>query len=186
MKKETSKILTTEIEGILIIEPIVYLDTRGYFFESFNRLLLENANIVFNPVQENQSMSLKGVMRGLHYQLNPYAQAKIVRVIVGKAIDFILDIRKKSSTYGKWISIDLNSESARQVFIPHGFAHGFLVLSDYAIFHYICNDYYNQENQRGININDTELAIPRDNNLTPILSEKDMNFPYFKDAENNF
>ena len=181
------KIIETGFKELYIIEPEVFEDSRGYFFESFNQEKFNKAGINFLPVQDNESKSTKGVIRGLHYQLNPAAQAKLIRVVSGEIFDLALDLRKGSPTFGKTFGIHINSENKRQFFIPKGFAHGFSVLSDEAIINYKCDMLYNPELERGIRYNDPALAI--DWKVDPegeIISNKDINNPVFKDAEMNF
>jgi len=181
------KINETGFKGLVVIKPTIHEDARGYFFESFNQIALENTGISFSPVQDNESRSTKGVIRGLHYQLKPFDQAKLIRVIEGIIFDVALDIRKNSLTYGKWFGIELNSETKEQVLIPRGFAHGFSVLSDIAVVQYKCDNTYNQKYERGILVNDPILDINwKTGSLIPIISEKDLNHPAFKEAENNF
>lgn len=181
------KIIETGFKGLLILKPTIHSDKRGYFFESFNQSALENAGITFTPVQDNESKSPKGVIRGLHYQLQPFDQAKLIRVIEGKIFDVALDLRKKSLTFGKWFGIELDSESKDQAFIPRGFAHGFSVLSDIAVIQYKCDSLYNPQYERGIALNDPELDINwKIGSTIPIISEKDTNQPLFKDADYNF
>src|SRR5674476_1199418 len=153
------KILETGFKGLIVIKPSIYTDHRGYFFESFNQASFESAGISFSPVQDNESKSVKGTIRGLHYQLNPYPQAKLIRVVAGKILDVALDIRKDSLNFGKWFAIELDSENKDQLLLPHGFAHGFSVLSDIAIIQYKCDSVYNPKYERGININDPALDI---------------------------
>lgn len=180
------KILETGFKGLIVIKPSIYTDPRGYFFESFNQSSFERAGISFSPVQDNESKSVHGTIRGLHYQLNPYPQAKLIRVVAGKILDVALDIRKDSLTFGKWFSIELDSENKDQLLIPHGFAHGFSVLSEIAIIQYKC-DLYNPKYERGININDPTLDIYwKIGSTIPIVSEKDLSQPPMKDAEYNF
>jgi len=181
------KIIETGFQGLIVIRPTVYADSRGYFFESFNQTVFHDAGISFSPVQDNESRSSKGVIRGLHYQLKPYAQAKLIRVVEGRIFDVALDIRKKSLTFGKWFGVELDSEAKEQVLIPKGFAHGFSVLSDITIIQYKCDSVYNQQYERGISINDPELDINwKLGSLNPVISEKDLKHPYLKDAEKNF
>ena len=181
------KIIKTGFNGLVVIKPTIYEDARGYFFESFNKNFLENAGISFSPVQDNESKSKKGVIRGLHYQLNPFGQAKLIRVIQGKIFDVALDIRKNSLTYSKWFGIELDSETKEQLLIPRGFAHGFSVLSDTAIIQYKCDNSYNHLNERGIFLNDPILDINwKIGSQAPIISEKDLKQPAFQKAENNF
>jgi dTDP-4-dehydrorhamnose 3,5-epimerase len=181
------KIIETGFRGLIIIKPAIYTDTRGYFFESFNQVAFSESSINFNPVQDNESKSSKGVIRGLHYQLNPFPQSKLIRVVVGKIFDVVLDIRKNSLTFGKWFGIELDSDTKDQLLIPHGFAHGFSVLSDFAVIQYKCDNVYNAQYERGINVNDPELDINwKLGSVAPVISEKDLAQPLMKDAESNF
>jgi dTDP-4-dehydrorhamnose 3,5-epimerase len=181
------KIVETGIKGLIVIKPVIHTDSRGYFFESFNNLTFKNEGIDFNPVQDNESKSVKGVIRGLHYQLNPFPQAKLIRVVMGKILDVALDIRKDSLTFGKWFGIELDSENKDQLLIPHGFAHGFSVLSDVAVIQYKCDNVYNSQFERGININDPVLDIYwKLGSTVPIISDKDRAQPLLQDAEMNF
>jgi len=181
------KIIETGFKGLIIVKPTIYTDSRGYFFESFNNVAFLEAGISFSSVQDNESKSSKGVIRGLHYQLNPFPQAKLIRVVSGKIFDVALDIRKDSRTFGKWFSIELDSETKDQLLIPHGFAHGFSVLSEIAIIQYKCDNVYNSKFERGINVNDPELDIYwKLGSTVPVISEKDINQPLLKDAEINF
>jgi len=181
------KIIETGFKGLLVIKPNIFTDTRGYFFESFNQVAAQDAGISFFPVQDNESKSVKGVIRGLHYQLNPFAQAKLIRVVAGKIFDVALDIRKDSLTFGKWFGIELDSENKDQLLIPHGFAHGFSVLSEIAVIQYKCDNVYNSQYERGINVNDPSLDIYwKLGSTVPVISEKDIAQPLLKDAEINF
>jgi len=181
------EIIETGFDGLLIIKPKIYSDTRGYFFESFNQETYDKAGIHFVPVQDNESRSSKGVIRGLHYQLKPYDQAKLIRVIEGKIYDVALDLRKNSATFGKWYGIELDSGSKIQLFIPKGFAHGFSVLSDEAIILYKTDNLYNRLSERGIALDDPDLKIDwHTRDQKPIISQKDTNNPRIKDAEINF
>ena len=181
------KIIETGFNGLLIIVPVIYSDNRGYFLESFNSATFLKAGISFSPVQDNESRSSKGVIRGLHYQLKPFDQSKLVRVIEGKIFDVALDIRKTSKTFGKWYGVELDSETKNQLLIPRGFAHGFSVLSDVAIIQYKCDNVYNSLCERGISLNDPELDINwKINPSARIISEKDMKHPPLKEAEYNF
>ena len=181
------KIVETGFKGLTIIKPSVFTDSRGYFFESFNQASVDNSGLIFSPVQDNESKSVKGVIRGLHYQLQPYPQAKLIRVVLGKIFDVALDIRKDSLTFGKWFGIELDSENKDQLFIPHGFAHGFSVLSEIAVIQYKCDSLYNPKFERGINLNDPTLDIYwKLGSTVPIISDKDIAQPLFKDAEFNF
>lgn len=177
------KVTPTAIEGVLILEPRVFGDSRGYFFESFNQKVFDDA--VGKPVQfvqDNHSRSAKGVLRGLHYQLPPHAQGKLVRVTNGAVFDVAVDIRRDSKTFGSWVGVELNSENHRQLWIPAGLAHGFLVLSDSADFMYKTTDYYAPPSERALKWNDQELAIAwPDVGATPLLSAKDAVAPSLKD-----
>jgi dTDP-4-dehydrorhamnose 3,5-epimerase len=181
------KIIETGFKGLIVIKPTIYPDSRGYFFESFNQVAFQNAGILFSPIQDNESKSSKGVIRGLHYQLKPFDQAKLIRVVEGKILDVALDIRKESLTFGKWYGIELDSETKHQVFIPRGFAHGFSVLSDIAVIQYKCDNRYNPQYERGIDLNDPALDINwKLGSAVPLISEKDLKHPCLKDADNNF
>lgn len=181
------KIIETGFRDLKIIKPVIYKDSRGYFFESYNQSVLKNDGITFNPVQDNESRSVRGVIRGLHYQLNPFAQAKLIRVIDGRILDVVLDLRKGSGTFGKWFSAELDSENKDQLLIPRGFAHGFSVLSDIAVIQYKCDNVYSPQHERGISVNDPELGIDwKTGSSDKIISEKDLKHPLFKDAEYNF
>jgi dTDP-4-dehydrorhamnose 3,5-epimerase len=181
------KIIETGFKGLLVIKPNIYSDHRGYFFESFNQAAFDKAGISFIPVQDNESKSSKGVIRGLHYQLKPFDQAKLIRVLEGKIFDVALDLRINSLTFGKWFGIDLDSESKKMVFIPKGFAHGFSVRSDNAIIQYKCDNVFNPQYERGIVLNDPALDINwKTGSTVPLISEKDLKQPLFKDAEYNF
>jgi len=181
------KIIETGFKGLIIIKPKLFKDERGYFFESFNQVFLNNAGISFTPVQDNESKSSKGVIRGLHYQMMPFAQAKLIRVIEGKIFDVALDLRKNSLTFGKWFGIDLDSLSKDMVLIPKGFAHGFSVLSDTAVIQYKCDNVYNSQYERGIFLNDPLLDINwKTGSATQLISDKDLKQPHFRDAEYDF
>ena len=181
------QIIKTELEGVVIIEPKVFGDNRGYFFESFSeRDFCEKvADVKF--VQDNESKSCYGVVRGLHFQKPPYAQSKLVRVVKGAVLDVVVDIRKGSPTYGKHIAVELSEDNHRQTFIPRGFAHGFAVLSDEAIFQYKCDSFYAPQSEGAIAWDDPDLGIdwriPADK---IILSAKDMAHPRLKDIESSF
>lgn len=178
------KLIPTEIDGVIIIEPGVFGDARGYFFESWNEKKLSEAGINCKFVQDNESKSSFGVLRGLHYQAAPYTQAKLVRVICGRVLDVAVDIRKNSPTYGKYVAVELSGENKRQLFIPRGFAHGFAVLSDEAIFAYKCDNIYMPSSERGIAFNDPDLNINWQ--ISPEkwnLSEKDTRHPFLADIE---
>jgi len=172
------------ISGVILIEPTLYGDNRGYFIEIHRQDLLEEAlGYKVNFVQDNDSKSSKGVLRGLHYQIPPYSQAKLVRVIEGSVLDIVVDIRKSSPTFGKHVAIVLTAENKHQIFIPHGFAHGFIVLSDSATFSYKVDNYYSPEHERGIVFDDKNLAINWRIPLKDIeLSNKDKSLPSLSDA----
>ena len=175
-------IIKTKISGLVIIEPKLFVDERGYFFESFNQRDFTSAvgNVTF--VQDNESKSCYGVLRGLHFQLPPFAQSKLVRVIEGSVLDIAVDIRKNSPTYGQYVSVELTGESHRQLFIPKGFAHGFVVLSQQAVFQYKCDEFYHPEAEGAIAWNDPDLAIDWQIPIEDmILSERDKHHPLFKD-----
>ena len=177
-------IIETALPGVLIIEPKVFGDARGYFFESWNQAAYEAAGITNRWVQDNESKSCHGVLRGLHYQAAPYTQAKIVRAFTGTVLDVVVDIRKGSPTYGKHIAVELSGENKRQLYIPRGFAHGFVVLSDQAVFAYKCDNVYMPSSERGIMFNDPDLAI--DWRVAPdkiLLSDKDKKHPAFAEIE---
>jgi len=181
------KIVETGFKGLVIIKPKIFSDQRGYFFESFNQGILNNSGSSFIPVQDNESKSSKGVIRGLHYQLMPFAQAKMIRVVEGRIFDVALDLRKNSRTFGKWFGIDLDSETKELILIPRGFAHGFSVLSDIAIIQYKCDNVYNSEYERGIFLNDPTLDINwKTGSNVQIISDKDLKQPLFANAEYNF
>ena len=177
------KVIETGIEGLLIIEPKVFKDGRGHFFEAFSERdfqVLTGRNLHF--VQDNESESCYGVIRGLHFQQPPYAQSKLVRVVKGKVLDVALDLREGSPTFGRHLALELSGDNYRQLFIPQGFAHGFAVLSDSAVFQYKCDNYYAPSNEGAIAWNDPDLGI--DWKLPPesiILSDKDRNHPLLKD-----
>lgn len=181
------EVIKTDIDGVLIIEPRVFTDSRGYFFESFSRKVYEEVLGHVEFVQDNESCSSRGVMRGLHFQIPPYAQAKLVRCVRGSVLDVAVDIRKGSPTYGKHVTCLLTEHNHRQFFIPRGFAHGFAVLSDSAIFQYKCDNYYCPEADGGISIIDPTLDIDWRIDLTEaILSDKDKKHPLLKDFETPF
>jgi len=168
------QIIKTEIPDAMIFEPKVFGDDRGFFFESFNQKVFENAiGRKVDFIQDNHSKSTKGVLRGLHYQLPPYAQAKLVRCVVGEVFDIAVDIRKSSSTFGKWVGVHLSAENKRQFWIPEGFAHGFLVLSDTAEFVYKTTNYYSPSHDRSILWNDPDINIIWPLESAPLLSSKD-------------
>lgn len=181
------KVTKTDIEGVVIIEPKVFPDARGYFFESYNKKAFDTEVAPVDFVQDNESMSTVGVMRGLHFQCPPHAQAKLVRCVRGRVLDVAIDIRKGSPTYGQHVAVELSEDNHRQFFIPRGFAHGFVVLSDVAVFQYKCDNYYCPESEGGISIEDTSLGIDWRMDISDaILSDKDKLHPLFKDFETPF
>ncbi len=181
------KIIETPIPGLVVIEPRVFEDSRGYFFESYQNERYFESGIDANFIQDNESKSVRGVVRGLHYQLEPYSQAKLVRVVHGKVYDVAVDLRKNSPTFGQWFGLELNSNNKKQLFIPRGFAHGFSVLSKTAIFTYKCDNVYDRASERSININEPKFGIDwKLGDFEQIISEKDLNAPAFDKAEMNF
>ena len=172
----------TYIDNLFIIEPQLFEDERGFFYESYNKNKLEKI-IKTNFIQDNHSRSIKGVIRGLHFQKAPYAQSKLVRCVLGKILDVIVDIRKNSRTFGKTFSVELSSQNKKQLFIPKGFAHGFQVLSDEAIVNYKVDEYYNPEAEGGIIWNDKDLLIKWDQTIEPIISEKDLKLDTFNNLK---
>lgn len=182
------EVLKTAIEGLLIIEPTVFGDSRGYFFESYNKQRFNEATgLDIDFVQDNQSKSCYGVLRGLHFQKPPYAQSKLVRCVRGKVLDVAVDIRKGSPTYGQHVAVELTEDNHRQFFVPRGFAHGFAVLSEIAIFQYKCDNFYAPQADGGISIKDDTLGIdwqiPMDK---AILSDKDLKHLCLKDFDSPF
>ena len=175
-------VISTNIDGVVIIEPRVFEDARGYFFESFSQREFNEKVKPLDFVQDNESKSSFGVIRGLHFQKPPYAQSKLVRCVRGAVLDVAVDIRKESPTYGQHVAVELTEDNHRQIFIPKGFAHGFAVLSDIAVFQYKCDEFYHPESEGGISLLDSELGIdwkiPTDK---AILSPKDTKHPLFKD-----
>jgi len=181
------KVHRTEFPGLLIIEPDVFNDARGYFFESYNKHKYSDNSIVYEPVQDNESSSSRGVIRGLHYQEEPYAQAKLIRVIEGRIYDVALDIRKGSPTFGRWFGLIIDSEKKLQFLIPKGFAHGLSVLSERAIVLYKCDNNYSVKHERGIHAMDPALGIDwMTQKGTEIISPKDMKQPLFRESNTNF
>jgi dTDP-4-dehydrorhamnose 3,5-epimerase len=177
--------IRTEIPDVIIVEPKVFADDRGYFMETFRQDKLEEfLGFKVNFCQDNESKSSKGVLRGLHYQLPPFAQTKLVRVIKGRVLDVAVDIRKGSPTFGKYVAVELSAENKRQLFVPRGFAHGFVVLEDETVFAYKVDSYYSQECDRGIAFDDPKIGIewplPKEQLL---LSAKDTKQPSLEDAE---
>jgi dTDP-4-dehydrorhamnose 3,5-epimerase len=179
------KINKTFIDDLLIIEPQLFKDDRGFFYESYNKNNLDKViNIVF--VQDNESKSHKGVVRGLHFQRPPFEQTKLVRCVSGKILDVAVDLRTNSKTYGKSFSIELSSENNKQLFVPKGFAHGFQILSEEAIVNYKVDNFYNPKSDSGIIWNDKDLSIDWNLDLKPILSIKDLTFSSFQDLKSPF
>ena len=181
------EVIKTAIDGVVIIEPKVFKDQRGYFFESFSQREFEAKVRKVNFVQDNESMSSYGVMRGLHFQRPPYTQSKLVRCVKGRVLDVAVDIRKGSPTYGQHVAVELSEDNHRQFFVPRGFAHGFAVLSDTAVFQYKCDNFYAPQADGGISIKDKSLGIdwkiPTD---MVILSEKDTLHSCLKDFDSPF
>jgi dTDP-4-dehydrorhamnose 3,5-epimerase len=175
------KITEVNINGLKIIEPTIFEDERGLFFESYNQEKFVKAGITENFVQDNQSISNKGVLRGLHYQNGSHAQAKLVRVIKGSVLDIAVDLRKNSSTFGKHFALELSDKNNLMFFIPVGFAHGFIALEDQTTFFYKCSALYNKQAEAGIIWNDTNLNINW-GDIKPIISEKDALLPAFNEA----
>ncbi len=174
------EIVQTEIPDVLIIKPIVYRDERGYFFESFHRERYREAGIICDFVQDNESKSQNGVLRGLHLQKPPYAQGKLIRVVKGSVLDVVVDVRKNSPYYGKWVSTILTEDNKWMFWVPPGFAHGFLTLENETIFFYKCTAFYNKHAEMAIRWNDPQLAIDWGNEA-PLLSEKDHHAPLFSE-----
>jgi len=179
--------IESPIKDLIIIEPKIWKDDRGYFYESYNEKLFKDAGINVNFVQDNQSLSQKGTLRGLHAQADPYAQGKLVRVIQGKAIDVAVDIRKNSPTYGQYFSIELSGENFTMFWIPPGFLHGFITLEDNTIFQYKVTGMYNKASEIGVIWNDEDLKIDWQFDTDKvILSEKDKHLTNFKDLKSTF
>ena len=175
------EVMDTGIEGLLVMEPRVFQDTRGYFFESYHREEMKDHGIDLDFIQDNQSRSTHGVIRGLHFQIEPHAQTKLVRVTEGSIYDVAVDLRRGSPSYGQWYGVELSAENFLQLLIPKGFAHGFSVLSDHATLYYKCDDYYHPQSEFGIRFDDPDLGI--DWKIDPgksIISEKDRSLPYLK------
>ncbi len=179
--------IKTEFPGLLIFEPNVFEDARGYFFESYNQKTCAENGVKTHFLQDNQAKSVYGVIRGMHYQLNPHAQTKFIRALSGTILDAVLDLRVGSPTYGKHFSIELSAENKRQLYIPQGFAHGYSVLSETAEVFYKCDDFYSKELEAGIQFYDPALnidwKIPADKQ---IISDKDKQHPTFENCKNNF
>lgn len=180
-------VIKTPIDGLLIIEPRVFHDARGYFVETYNEQRYREAGVDATFVQDNQSCSTYGVVRGLHFQKPPYTQAKLVSCTKGLVLDVAVDLRKESPTYGKWYAVELSEENHRQFYIPRGFAHGFSVLSEQAVFTYKCDNLYHPEAEGGLLLSDPDVAIdwqvPEDKR---VISEKDTKHPLFKDLISPF
>jgi dTDP-4-dehydrorhamnose 3,5-epimerase len=178
---------TTNIQDLVIINPTVFEDARGYFFEAYNQNAIAAEGIQINFVQDNQSFSKRGTLRGLHYQNPPFAQTKLVRVLQGEIMDVVVDLRKDSSTYGQHFALRLSAENKKQLLIPHGFAHGFSVLSETATVLYKCDQFYNKASEGGIRFDDPTLNIDWGIDLkTAIVSDKDQILPLFKDCNSEF
>lgn len=181
------EIIRTDIEGVVIVKPRIFTDARGYFFESFSKREFDEKVRPVDFVQDNESMSHRGVMRGLHFQCPPFAQSKLVRCVKGRVLDVAVDIRRGSPTYGRHVAVELSEENHLQFFVPRGFAHGFAVLSDVAVFQYKCDNYYAPQADGGISIADPTLGI--DWRIDPeqaILSEKDLKHPLLRDFDSPF
>lgn len=181
------KITATEFDDLFVLEPKVIEDERGYFMESYSQKTLEESGIEIDFVQDNQSKSKKGVLRGLHFQNAPYAQTKLIRVLSGAILDIVVDLRKNKSTFGKHFNLEITADNKKQLLVPKGFAHGFLVLSEYAEVFYKTDEFYNREADRGINFNDPLLGLS-DILLSEslILSEKDKKLPLLTEANFKF
>lgn len=180
-------VIKTDIEGVVVIEPRVFDDARGYFFESYSKRRFDEAVRPIEFVQDNESMSTRGVIRGLHFQRPPFSQSKLVRCVRGAVLDVVVDIRRGSPTYGRHVAIELTGANRRQLFVPRGFAHGFAVLSDEAVFQYKCDNYYHPESEGGISIADNSLGIDwRINPAEAILSDKDLRNPMLRDFDSPF
>ncbi|CAM4029385.1 dTDP-4-dehydrorhamnose 3,5-epimerase [Flavobacterium weaverense] len=178
---------TTSIKDLVVINPTVFNDERGYFFEGYNKTKFNENGIMYNFIQDNQSFSTKGVIRGLHLQINPFAQAKLVRVLQGEILDVAVDLRKNSPTYGQHFSVRLSAENKKQLMVPHGFAHGFSVLSDTASVMYKVDQLYHKDSERGIRYDDPMLAIDWQINLEDVIvSEKDLVLPNFDQIDLEF
>lgn len=181
------EVIKTELDGVVILEPRIFRDARGYFFESYSQRDFDDAVCHVEFVQDNESMSSYGVIRGLHFQKPPYAQSKLVRCVRGAVLDVAVDIRCGSPTYGRHVAVELTEENHRQIFIPRGFAHGFSVLSETAVFQYKCDNFYHPEADGGISILDRSIGIDwRIPDGKRILSEKDRLHPMLGDFESPF
>lgn len=173
------EVIETGLKGLVVIKPKVFADDRGYFFESYNKNTFSNSGLNLEFVQDNQSLSQKGVLRGLHFQNPPHAQGKLVRVITGSVLDIAVDIRKNSATYGKWYGLELTEKNKWMLYIPEGFAHGFLTLEDNTIFSYKCTNIYNKQSEGCLLWNDKDINIDW-NVQNPLLSPKDLEGTAFK------
>ncbi|MEY2922625.1 MAG: dTDP-4-dehydrorhamnose 3,5-epimerase [Bacteroidota bacterium] len=183
----TMKIETTPIKNLVIINPTIFEDTRGYFFEAYNQNTLADLSVSINFVQDNQSFSKRGTLRGLHYQNPPFAQTKLIRVLQGEIMDVCVDIRKQSPTYGQHFAITLSDENKKQLLIPHGFAHGFSVISETAVVLYKCDQFYNKESEGGIRFDDPSLNIDWGMDLKDaIVSDKDLVLPVIEGCNSQF
>lgn len=181
------EVIQTAIEGLVIIEPKIFKDARGYFFESFSQREFDEKVRKINFVQDNESMSGYGVMRGLHFQRPPFTQSKLVRCVKGRVLDVAVDIRKESPTYGRHVAVELSEENHRQFFVPRGFAHGFAVLSKTAVFQYKCDNFYTPEADSGISLQDESIGIDWRIPIShAILSEKDTKHLCLKDFDSPF
>jgi dTDP-4-dehydrorhamnose 3,5-epimerase len=181
------KVIETGFPGLVVIEPKVFKDDRGYFYESFSHKIFSDKGISHEFVQDNQAKSGYGVIRGLHYQMNPYAQTKLLRVIEGAILDVVVDLRKGSPTYGRYFSVELSAENFLQILVPKGFAHGYSVLSETCIVQYKCDEYYNPQSEGGINIFDPKLDIDwRIPQEKAVISPKDKIWPMFDLAVHDF
>jgi len=180
-------VIKTDFPGLLIIEPKVFGDARGYFFERYNEKVMADAGIQTVFRQDNQSLSKYGVIRGLHFQLNPHSQTKLISVLEGVVNDVVLDLRKGSPTFGKWFGLELSAENKLQLFIPHGFAHGFSVLSEHAVIFYKCDNFYHPQSEGGVLYNDPALGIDWKVDAASVsVSDKDKVLPTFSEVETNF
>lgn len=179
--------IETDIADVFVLEPKVFKDDRGYFFEAYNKTEFENHGLFYDFVQDNQSMSSYGVIRGLHFQKGEFAQAKLVRVLHGTVLDVAVDLRKSSPTFGKYVAVELSQENNRMLLIPRGFAHGFSVLSQTAVFTYKCDNFYHKEAEGGIRFDDPDLNIDwRVNPNQAVLSDKDKLLPFLEEFESCF
>lgn len=179
--------IETDIADVFVLEPKVFKDDRGYFFEAYNKTEFENHGLFYDFVQDNQSKSSYGVIRGLHFQKGEFAQAKLVRVLHGTVLDVAVDLRKSSPTFGKYVAVELSQENNRMLLIPRGFAHGFSVLSQTAVFTYKCDNFYHKEAEGGIRFDDPDLNIDwRVNPNQAVLSDKDKLLPFLEEFESCF